>query len=208
MPKRMVCPASMTAFQKEMLDGSLLGDGCLQLARPTSKLPRFRILRSVVDIDYLRWQFNIFSSFCMSGVKTYSTFDKRTNKTYYSCYFATAMADVFLEERKRWYVGKLKIIPRDIQLTPQSLAIWFCDDGCFIKKTENNFTIKLATQGFSVEDVEFIATKLSTRYNEKFDESKPIIKASTKPCLAFMNEINPYIPSCMPRKKLKTLEQG
>lgn len=188
----------------------MLGDGCLQLARPNSKLPRLKIQRKTEDIGYLNWQYEKFKAFCISGVKKCSTFDRRTNKTYYGCYFYTGMNPVFAAERLRWYDVKKKIIPHDLMLTSLTVAIWFCDDGCLIKTNDNNFTVKFATNCFTVEEVERLASLLSWRYNESFNvyfsDGKPIIKAATKACDTLMSDIHQYIPDSMPRKKIPWID--
>lgn len=69
--------------------------------------------------------------------------------------------------RERWYKkmnGKtVKVIPRDLKLTPTTLLFWYLGDGSLIRrKNDPNRVpfIVLATNNFSKEDVNFLIQKL------------------------------------------------
>lgn len=55
-------------------------------------------------------------------------------------------------ERKRWYPGGKKVVPRDLLLTPMSVAHWFCGDGT----SSPEGSLSFCTNGFLPEDVEFL----------------------------------------------------
>lgn len=59
-------------------------------------------------------------------------------------------------ERRRWYPDGMKVIPRDLLLTPTSLAHWFCGDGTFSQDGSLDF----CTNGFTEEDVTFLSERL------------------------------------------------
>jgi hypothetical protein len=53
---------------------------------------------------------------------------------------------------------RIKIVPKNLELTPLTLLIWFLDDGTVRKNARQ---IKLHTDGFYKQDVEFLISKLS-----------------------------------------------
>lgn len=59
-------------------------------------------------------------------------------------------------ERRRWYPNGKKIVPRDIVLTPTSLAHWFCGDGTY----SPDGSLMFCTDGFAEEDVTFLSAAL------------------------------------------------
>lgn len=94
----------------------------------------------------------------------------------------------------------VKIIPRNISefLTPLALAIWFMDDGSKI-----NNTVRIATNNFSFEEIEFLSTVLYNKYNLK---SKPqsagkskghILYFSSSSMVEFSNIVKPYMHPSM-----------
>lgn len=61
------------------------------------------------------------------------------------------------DQRLRWYPEGKKIIPRDVVLTPLSVALWFCGDGTGDRSTG---TLSFCTNGFTRPDVEFLGARL------------------------------------------------
>jgi hypothetical protein len=60
-------------------------------------------------------------------------------------------------ERDRWYSGGVKVVPRDLSITPVVLLHWFCGDG---RGGDRKGTLGFCTDGFSVEDVDFLVGRL------------------------------------------------
>jgi len=71
---------------KEIIFGSLLGDGKLEMA-PRSKNARFGFIQAEDKRDYFLSLLNSLSSISTGKYREYSYFDKRTNKTYKSLNF-------------------------------------------------------------------------------------------------------------------------
>lgn len=71
---------------KEILFGSLLGDGRLEMS-PRSINARFGFTQSEEHKDYFIWVVTLLSSICRSKHREYSYVDKRTGKTYKSLNF-------------------------------------------------------------------------------------------------------------------------
>jgi hypothetical protein len=66
-----------------------------------------------------------------------------------------------LPERQRWYPNGIKIVPRDIELTPLVMAGWLMGDGSNSLPRPHNTHVTLHTNGFTYEDVQFLSQKLS-----------------------------------------------
>lgn len=193
----------LTAFQSKAITGSLLGDGFLD---KESKNASLRITRSINDIDYLKYEANIFYNFLTEDakttlVKTTSQFDKRTNKEYRSCYFLTQRNPVFTELSYKWYNNGIKVIPNDIELSNIAIAHWIADDGCIsTSRVPYRFSLEISTQSFSEAEVDFLSSLLSFKYNEKFfsspkiinNKKRFIIKAYDSACRVLFKDIDTY----------------
>lgn len=197
-------PTSLTNAQHEILIGSLLGDGCLFKSK-NSKYPILSILRSLKDKQYLEWEYSFFKDFCLSNFKDSSYFDIRTNKTYYTSKFVIRSVEVFNNYYNDWYYNGVKLIPKNLELTSLILTIWFCDDGSISKPgSDYRLYLKLATNGFSFNDVEYLKSLLESRFDEKFTINKsnnqPVLKGNDNATRAFLSEIDEYMPNSMLRK--------
>lgn len=169
----------LTETQKEILNGSMLGDGCLVMHKG-AKNPYYQVLRKFDDKEYLDWEFEHFKDLCnFEKPKARSVYDHRTNKTYNNCYFRTKHSEILLPEYIRWYPDRKKSVPKDLLLTPLTIAIWLADDGhvnIYKNKKEKersyfepkSIHMKFSTDGFKIDDVEFLKSMLESRYNSKF----------------------------------------
>ena len=157
----------LTDRQKEVLTGCLLGDAQLCLEE-NSLHPYLKIERKLTDRKYLEWQYGLFENFCKSEISDGSAFDDRTGKTYYRCRFCTRNIPEFLSLYHKWYQDKIKIVPRDMDLSPLSVAVWFADDGCIKHIGKSELKTVFATNGFSHDDVLFLADLLKCILHENF----------------------------------------
>lgn len=124
--------------------------------------------------------------------------------------FYTKRSLDFTKFRKLWYPDGKKIIPKDLDISPLSLAIWFCNDGCLIV-TKQSTCIKIATNGFSKSDVEFLQRNLKDKYDLNIKLCRELNKAKTEfqyflkitslfEIFKFMMLIIKYFPDSMNRK--------
>lgn len=76
----------------------------------------------------------------------------------YRATFRTKSDFVFSRLHEKWYPEGKKAVPKDLQLDPLAIAIWYCDDGSnyLVKRT-----CKFATYGFDRVDCEFLVDLLS-----------------------------------------------
>jgi hypothetical protein len=198
----------------ELLNGLMLGDGCIQYSGGRSKTnnsnPRLTIVRQLRDEQYNFWIYNQIKNLCNSKPFQYEVLDKRTLKIYKSSRIYSKSLTFFKEIFNYWYPDGKKRIPRNIEFTPLTLLVWFLDDGSVI--TANNkkgnvckLTIKISTHGFIKEDVEFLANKLScffeTLFRIQYDDGNHYIVGSGDAACRYIQYINDIFPDCMLRKK-------
>lgn len=199
-------PDFLTEIQKDILIGSMLGDGNLALnPKNRSKNARLTIRRSIKDKDYLLWEAKEFTQFMTNNaVSEYSYFDDRTQKIYKGISLITRAAPALTNYFCQWYLDNVKIVPKNIILTPLILLIWFLDDGSAYYGKHGDVQFKLSTNGFSKEEVHFLRDKLVDRYSSKFsvnkNDHKFIITSYGDAAFNFIDEIDPILPECMSRK--------
>lgn len=133
----------LTRFQKEILIGTLLGDGCLEV-NAYGKNYRFMIGHQKKHKGYVEWKYHIFEEWCLSKPK----FQSLTN----SWRFRTISHSIFTKFQKMFYRNGKKILPKEINRilkSPISLAVWFMDDGALGPKKRG---LTLNTQNFTKEE--------------------------------------------------------
>jgi hypothetical protein len=203
-----------TQEQHEVLIGGLLGDLSIEgfKRKFRSNNARFKIERSIKDLKYLEWQHNLFKE-CCGDIHIYNRYDKRYDKKYESCYLRSWALPELNSYYNDWYQPK-KIIPRNFELTPLILAIWFADDGCCTKYSENHYCMKFSTECFLPEETEYLIWLLVKITNEKFscyrkypNKDQFIIKGSSGPANSVMNIIKDILPKIGMERKVKNIKE-
>lgn len=171
----------LTQKQVNLTIGHLLGDGCLKRRTDTANT-HLAVNRSNKDTDYLRYSIDIFSNLFSK-----MTDPLKHNIEHEMVYFDTRKLKVFNDFYEKWYPRnengeRKKIVPRDLILNADIVAIWICDDGCVSYRSNDEkldegrkqygMTIGFATNGFVKSDVEFLAKLLSDRYDAYFSVVK------------------------------------
>nr|YP_009184760.1 putative LAGLIDADG homing endonuclease [Jenufa perforata]ALO62913.1 putative LAGLIDADG homing endonuclease [Jenufa perforata] len=160
---------NLSAKEKALLIGSLLGDGFLQKTPAFTGKVRFRVGHSKAQKDYLLYKYKILKRFCEKVKPAHDFLDHG----YPACKFYTSYCEEFIPWHDYFYEKIVKnnktqykkVIRSDIKkhLTdPYSLAIWFCDDGTLRKDCDSG---RIATQSFSKEEVLTLMDSLKKNYN-------------------------------------------
>lgn len=146
-------PITLTQEQLEVLNGALLGDGCLYLH---SKGKNAQFIYTSKSSQHVNFVFSYFKEY-LSGedIKENSYYDQRTNKTYTRTTAKTYTNETFTQLYNLWYVNKIKQIPKNLILTPLTCLIWYIGDGG-ISHGQRSENIKLSTHCFLKEDLEKI----------------------------------------------------
>lgn len=181
----------------ELLEGMMLGDGCLYRHKPTH-LPYLAVQRKLEDQPYLEWQAQQFKTYMKKPVFTGQVTDKRTGNTYHWCRFVTRRVEAFDSIYARWYLDGVKRVPDDVQLTPLILAAWFADDGnCCPSCSPWRIKAKIATHGFRSSEVERLAHLLTQRYQAHFGVGRDgelfFIHTADAGARSLATEIDPFM---------------
>lgn len=194
--------------QHNLIIGSMLGDGHLRKPKDTCNTA-MRIKRSTSDIDYLKWQANICNNLVTpNGIVSISEIDKRSGNLIHSSWFLTKSIIELNSYYANWYLNKIKIVPNNLQLNSEIMAIWLCDDGNISIRGKYRFEIRLFTNSFTKDEVLFLIDLLQNRYNENFDirkltdKEQHIIVAHDSACRALITDIDSVFPGGMQRKRL------
>jgi hypothetical protein len=173
-------PEALTEYQKQVLFGSLLGDGCLSNGSCGSS--RFKEGHSFHQVGYLRWKHSVFSP--------YSNRVKREDKLLddgriaYGYTFNTCFHGAFQNYYDSFYPVGEKRLPVDFEsaLTPLSLAVWYMDDGHLSDRTKDG-VITIAS-GFPDDDIDRIVGHLNDLKLEakarQYEDSVSIISIEDK----------------------------
>ena len=198
-------PQTLTDEQHNVLIGSLLGDGCLGI-RKNCVSPRLTIRRQFSDLPYIQYEFEIFRNCCRDKAITIGeVYDKRYDAIYKYCNLETRYIPAFKAYHSLWYPDNKKIIPPNLELNSQIIAIWVCDDAYIRTKNQKRLEIHIHTQGFSKNEVIFLIDLLNDRYNsrfrlEKVKNDKYIISGSDYSTRLLLKDIDPVFPKSMIRK--------
>ncbi len=151
----------LTSLQRDLVIGSMLGDGYLM---PTTAGCCFRVSHGHRQHEYVDWKFGIMSDFVRTAPRECGG----------SYYFRTITHPEFSGLRGAFYSGGFKkVLPVDViyqELTAFGLAVWFMDDGASDRKQ-----LRINTQCFSADEnnvlIEFLQAKfgIAARLNKDKD---------------------------------------
>jgi len=147
----------LSDHQKDVLVGTLLGDGGLYL-EGWAKNYRLQIEQGDKQRDYLFWKFDIFRN-CCSSEPSYQSRNK-------SWRIRTLSHNEFNHYAHEFYREGVKVVPQNIihYLNPLVIAIWFMDDGALGPRGEG-YTIN--TQSFSYKENEYLRLCLDKKLSLK-----------------------------------------
>lgn len=189
----------LTDKQHDLIIGTVLGDGNI---RQRDKNCSFRVGHTKKQEKYLYWKYSLFREF--TKLSPNWNIRKLNDHIIKTLEFSTFTHQIFNYYRRLFYKNDRKHVTREIlnMLTPRSLAIWVCDDGCFEKRQGY---IIFCTNSYSLEEHEIIK-----KYFEEIWGLSPTIGFRDKKYyyLRFKQDdtkklikiIKPYIPSSMKYK--------
>jgi len=141
--------AGLTARERSIVVGLLLGDGHLELSR--RGLARLSVRQHPKRRGYVDWLYQELRRFVRTSPRSTMCFDRRTQVATPRYGFKTLAYPVFAEWHLHFYEDGTKRVPEDIGqwLDAVALAVWFTDDGSY--KTDSRGLL-LNTNAFSFED--------------------------------------------------------
>lgn len=213
---------TLTNEQKDVIVGSLLGDGNLSTGTD-GRTWRYRALQQKRDLPYLEYKYQVLKEFCAfkstafePGIICNQTYDERTKRTYERCYFNTKVNDCFKHYGNIFYTKDVKTnnfvkdVPKNIQqmLTPRALAIMYQDDGA-LKWLGHSNAMRICTESFSDEGNERLVEAIKNNFNVfvKLEARRnrgvligQRISIPERSSKAFVEIIKPYLIDCMKYK--------
>lgn len=150
----------------DVVDGLLLGDGFIETTT-NGRTGRLVIGQSghrmpwIADLHSQLSDFGVASS--LSTLSTCNVTIKgkvcvRSERMVLKTHTYPLLGD----QQRRWYQGRVKVIPKDVTLSPQSIALWYFGDGCV---GGNGYRAYFCTDGFSRDDVSWLVCALRSTYN-------------------------------------------
>ena len=182
----------LTQQQHDVITGMLLGDGNVRLRDQNSL---FRVEHSERQKNYVYWTYFLFKEFTMSEPMVSSP---RGHHKYSMYSFTTFVHPVFNFYHDLFYKTGTKRITKQIldMLTPQSLAVWVCDDGSYSNSGQH---IILCTNCFTLEEhklmQEYFKEKWGLNCSIRFRDGKyyylSFYKKDTQKLISIIREFIP-----------------
>lgn len=195
--------------QRDVLVGSLLGDGFLKYHRNT-KVPmyHFEFAQGVVRANYVHHMYQIFKPFVgtpptinlIGGIKPGlpKRYEARFKTYSHACF--KPYDDLFYT-----YVDDkhTKRVPENIgsMLTPRGLAYWYMDDGNQGRSKHRVNYYNFSCHGFTFDQAVLLQEALSENFKleskVRRDHNKPRLYISRQSHADFYHLIKPYIVPCV-----------
>lgn len=210
----------------EMIDGLLLGDGTIGLQLlDTSAWLSLTQCKRVKGTDGRPWVREVHRALSESGLQC-SPQQEDANQNGQPILVAQTLSyKNLVSQRYRWYKewtkpgkflgGEYKVVPKDLTISPLSIAWWFCGDG----SAERNGGFDFATQGFAEEDINFLVDclkRLGCTPHIRRVKLSPDRLARSKPWTSYLGislgvrdaydvgkYILPHVPECFHYKLTK-----
>ncbi len=180
-----------------VLIGSILGDSHLE-KRKRGIGTRVIFEQCNRNVEYIMWFHKFFSTrgYCSPNKPKLITRIKKHNKVFYQYRVSSYTFTSLNWLHNMFYKDKIKTIPRNLAeyLTPLALAIWFMDDG-----SKTNKTVRIATNCFQENDLEFLCKLLKDKYSLDLSVDKSgknsgsILYIKTSSLTTFTNIVKPYM---------------
>lgn len=187
----------LTGRQKELVIGTLLGDGSLATS---GKFKRLTMGHSVNQLDYLLWKKEIFKNLINN---IYRQIQSQRNSTVIHC--ASVGHQDFNFFYKLFYNNNKKIIRHELvnYVTPFSMAIWYMDDG-----SSKPYCMKISTEGFTRKENEILQHIIYVNFNirckvceyNRRGKKYNYLSFNKKNSIKLCNLIEPYIIDSMKYK--------
>lgn len=197
---------------KAVILGSLLGDGSITIGKGY-KNARFQFRHSDKQKDYFDWKVSLLREISTPSAcheQASDGFGKKANPAGKKWHYQSKALESLTELHSQVYKkGRFTIRRRWLNhLTPQSLAVWWLDDGSIISNGRKGV---LCTDGFDEKSVNLIARYLLKVWSIN-SNVKPIKRAlkdgyskeeyyriwlNTTELKKFLQIVLPYIPYCL-----------
>lgn len=193
----------LNGIQKDLILGSILGDGCIYKHHEGINSCKFIEQHSIKQFEYLKWKKEILENFISSEIKI---IDNSKNNSYgnsLACKMETVLHAEFTPFYEMFYTNK-KQIPY-FKLSPLSLAVWYFDDGSISKINQKGdyYAARFHTESYDDKSIDNLRKMLND-----FDINSGIVNAKGYKIISLghrdtnklMNIVKDYEISCMAYK--------
>ena len=151
---------TLTATQKDLLLGSILGDGSFRNTGG-KRSPLYSETHSVKQSEYALLKAHILGNLISKVEYQKQRFSAKYPPTGKVRFYTKSIPN-FRELTRAFYVDGEKKVPDNIKhyLNAFSLAIWYCDDGSTSFSTKQRPRARFHTEGFSLEENEILAAAI------------------------------------------------
>jgi hypothetical protein len=189
-----------TSEQLSIINGALLGDGCLHTAwAGTSKNYRFAKTHSIKQKEYIDWTYEKLKPFVLSKPWLY--------EPVHSLKLRTISHPELTALREIYYPNGKKILPKNIESIIQdslALAVWFMDDGNAKRQNEITYGLNINTQSFTREENEYLCDIFRRVWNVtctvQLNNGKWRLYVLKRDVESFSNIVSPHIVPSMQYK--------
>lgn len=155
-------PLTITENFKQVLLGSILGDGHIKASWKEEHACRLSISHSPKQEEYLRFKRTLIEEVIASSVTFNTLRSPRYKEGFVEEYRLTTLGNVYFTELRKviYKNGSGKCIPPDVfELNALGLAIWYMDDGF---KTGNSY--RFSTDSFSIDEINVLQEVLRINF--------------------------------------------
>lgn len=183
---------------KEILVGSILGDGHITRYSGRSKTSSVCIKYDARYLDYTKWLHRKLKSLKPSPIKK--------KNGYHQYQFRTQSREDIGELRRIFYPRGIKKVPGDIDqyLEPISLAVWYQDDGTLDNRRKYHANSLFATHCFSKRQCNILVSALWRKFGIDARVCRCLMRGKLRYRLYVVSEsmhklmyyIEPYVQKC------------
>lgn len=184
-----------TKIQREIIAGSMLGDGNIEARGPSARL---QIKQAERYGQYVHWLYRNFQNFC--------NLMPQQRKDTRQWYFATRYESFWLSWHRLFYFNGKKVVPSNVGdfLTPLSIAVWYMDDGTLDYRAGSHCACSLVVNCFRRSEVELLQNVLKEKFGVASSVQNPLCRGKRYLRLyigkdgreIFFGLVEPYILDC------------
>ena len=156
---------------RQLLIGSLLGDGCFCSVGGRTKNMCLSIVHSEKQKEYIKYKWNILNKYnLVSPIVEYHINNKRYLRELVGYRFKTKLHPIFTDIRNKYYDshGHKRVFKEFVKdIDALGLAIWYMDDGYVTKNS-----CILSTCSFTLEEQSLLADILLSKFGLHFTVGK------------------------------------
>lgn len=194
---------SFTNRQRSIIDGCLLGDGCIDKPRPRKiggncGQSRFSESHKAAVLPYMEWLYEELKPFSCNirfrkrraRIKVAGKMiDDPSGRMLESYDYTTVSLSCFTELRQLWYPSGIKIVPDSLELNPLVVAVWAAGDG---SNDPKHGRFVFCTNGFSLRCRSLLKMKLKAMGFD-FNLTGKTLVTATRNYVDFLDFLRPYV---------------